>query len=199
MEPRDIRTVRRFYDGQYRTYGFDPRSLGWIVGSQEIRFKELTAIGGLDGCSVLDVGCGFGDLYGYLLDRGLHINYTGVDLSPDFIDIARITYPDAAFIMADFETAPLSGKFDWAFASGTFNLRLADNPGLIRNSLKKMFKLSKKGLAVDFLSSHAAFKDSSLHYQDPEDLLAFCETLSDRVVVKSDYRPAEFCVYVYKG
>jgi SAM-dependent methyltransferase len=198
MDPRDTRIIRRFYEGQYKTYGYDPRSLGWIAGSQQTRFRELAAIGDLEGCSILDVGCGFGDLYGYLLDRGINVNYTGVDLSPDFLDIARMVYPDAEFFMADFENGTIRGKFDWAFESGAFSLKLSDNKMLIRNSLKKMFKMVKKGMAADFLSSKAAIKDGSLYYQDPDELREFCCTLSERVVIKNDYRPAEFCVYIYK-
>jgi SAM-dependent methyltransferase len=198
MDPRDTRIIRRFYESQYETYGYDPRSLGWIVGSQQTRFRELAAIGDLEGCSILDVGCGFGDLYGYLLDRGIRVNYTGVDLSHDFLDVARIVYPDAEFFMADFEREAIPGKFDWAFESGAFSLKLSDNKTLIRNSLKKMFKMVKKGIAADFLSSNAAIKDSSLYYQDPEELRGFCNTLSERITIKNNYKPTEFCIYIYK-
>jgi SAM-dependent methyltransferase len=198
MDPRDTRIIRRFYESQYETYGYDPRSLGWIVGSQQTRFRELAGIGDLEGCSILDVGCGFGDLYGYLLDQGIKVNYTGVDLSPHFLDIARMVYPDAEFFMADFEKEPIPGKFDWAFESGAFSLKLSDNKTLIRNSLKKMFKMVKKGIAADFLSSNAAIKDSSLYYQDPEELRKFCNTLSERITIKNNYKPTEFCIYIYK-
>ena len=198
LKQSDIRSLSRFYDSRFKRYGYDPRSLGWVLGSQQIRFKALAAIGSLKGCSILDVGCGFGDLYGYLLASDVSVKYTGVDLNPDFIKIARQTYPDADFIVADFEEGNIKGKFDWSFESGIFNLKLADNTNMIHNTLQKMFKMSKKGVAADFLDAGTGLKDSTMHYADPAELAAFCGTLTKRYTIKSDYRPAEFCVYLYR-
>jgi SAM-dependent methyltransferase len=199
LKPNDVSVLNGFYDGRYRFYGHDPRSLGWIVGTQQIRFKQLTSIGDINGCSILDVGCGFGDLYGYLLAKGIRVEYTGIDLNPIFIKIAKKVYPDANFIVGDFEDERFTDMFDWSFESGIFNLKIEDNDAFIRNTLKKMFYLSKKGLAADFLNSRTMIKDRSMYYQNPEDLKYFCHSLSDYVILKSGYRPAEFCVYIYKG
>ncbi len=49
---------------------------------------------------VVDLGCGTGILVGELLAAGYEA--VGVDLSPDMIDIARRTVPDAAFIVGSF-------------------------------------------------------------------------------------------------
>lgn len=198
VKSRDVKVLRRFYDSRYRSYGYDPRSLGWIVGTQQIRFKHLTSIGDLDGCSVLDVGCGFGDLYGYLQAKGMNVDYTGIDLNPAFIKIARKVYPDATFIIGDFEKAQLNENFDWSFESGIFNLKIENNDAYIRNTLKKMFAVSRKGVAADFLNSRTMFKDSTMYYQDPEELRYFCGSLSGRVAVKNSRRPAEFYLYLYK-
>ncbi len=199
MDPRDVGVFKRFYEGRYRTYGYDPRSLGWIVGTQQVRFKQLASIGDLDGCSVLDVGCGFGDLYGYLLAKGIDVEYTGIDLNPAFITIARKVYPGGRFIIGDFEEERFRGRFDWAFESGIFNLKIKNTTEFVRNALKKMFALSRRGLAADFLSSRTLIMDGSMYYQDPEEMRYFCHSLSDRVVLKSGYRFGEFCVYVYRG
>jgi 2-polyprenyl-3-methyl-5-hydroxy-6-metoxy-1,4-benzoquinol methylase len=102
MKDRDRAEVSHFFNESLRQYGYDPQSLGWIPGTQEARFRVLTAIGDLEGCSVLDVGCGFGDLYEYLCRNGVNVDYTGVDLSPDLLEIARQRHPDVRFISADF-------------------------------------------------------------------------------------------------
>ncbi len=199
LNSRDAGVFKRFYEGRYRTYGYDPRSLGWIVGTQQIRFKQLASVGDLSGCSVLDVGCGFGDLYGYLLAHGINVDYTGIDLNAAFISIARKVYPDARFIIGDFEEERFRGRFDWSFESGIFNLKIGNTGAFVRNTLKKMSALSRKGLAADFLSSRTMIKDGTMYYQDPEEMRYFCLSMSDRVVVKSGYRFGEFCVYVYTG
>lgn len=198
VNPQDLAAEKRFYNRSFKRYGYDPRSLGWILGTQQIRFRQLIGIGNLKGCSVLDVGCGFGDLYGYLIAMGIKVDYTGVDLNENFINVARNVYPDAHFIVADFEDERISGKFDWAFESGIFNLKINDNNSFIRNTLKKMFKVVRRGVAADFIGAHAAIKDHGLYYQDRGELLSFCGTLSKRLLLKSDYRPPEFCIYMYK-
>ena len=198
MDTRNAKREKTYYNSQFQIYGYDPRSLGWVRGSQAVRFKNLTMVGELENCSILDVGCGFGDLYGYLLDSGLRVKYTGVDINRNFIETARGIYPDAHFIEADFESQVIAGKYDWAFASGIFNLKIEDNRTFIENSLKKMFKLSKKGIAADFLNAKKGVKSGNLYYQDPVELSRFCDRLSGYVIVREDYLPSDFCIYVYR-
>lgn len=64
------------------------------------------------GHKVLDGGCGFGSLY-ELLPPG--VLYRGIDLSPDFIEIARFKYPEGHFEVGDLNNLKLfsSNYFDW--------------------------------------------------------------------------------------
>ncbi|MCD1293544.1 class I SAM-dependent methyltransferase [Methanocella sp. CWC-04] len=194
----DRATLSGFYNEHLDMFGYDERSLGWIEGTQEARFEALTAIADLNDSSVLDVGCGFGDLYGYLLKKGIKVNYTGVDINPGFIRIAESLHPDACFIICDFEDEPIEGDFDWAFESGMFNLKISDNDAFIKNSLRKMYRLCNKGLAADFLNLSAYNIFGHMHLQDPVRLYDFCRTLSGNVRIRQDYKPTEFCVYIYK-
>jgi SAM-dependent methyltransferase len=198
MDARNAKRQKTYYNSQFYIYGYDPRSLGWYKGTQPIRFKNLAMIGELDECSVLDVGCGFGDLYEYLLKNKNNVRYTGIDINRNFIKTAREVYPDAQFIEADFEEALIRGKFDWAFASGIFNLKIDDNKKFIERSLEKMFKLCRKGLAADFLDAKKSIKTSGLYYQDKDELLQFCHQLTGRVQIRDDYLPSDFCIYLYK-
>lgn len=56
-----------------------------------------------DGCWLLDAGCGYGALYDCLKQHPANnsIRYTGIDLSPDLIEIAKIRNPEGNFIAAD--------------------------------------------------------------------------------------------------
>ena len=198
MKDRDRAEVSHFFNENLRQYGYDPRSLGWLPGTQEARFHVLTAIGDLEGCSVLDVGCGFGDMYGYLCRAGIDVDYTGVDLCPDFLEIARRRHPDACFVAADFEEAKIEGHFDWAFESGVFNYKVSGHEGFVRNMIRKMFQAAKRGIAVDFLNHRGGFLSNGLYHPKPADIYALCSKLSRRVTLRCDYKPTEFCVYVYR-
>ena len=100
----DDRTVLDFYAQRWEQYGYDTRALG--IGSresQEIRFAILTQIADLRGASILDVGCGFGDLQSYLEGKGIAVRYSGLDLQPAFIEEARRRHPAGEFHCTDIE------------------------------------------------------------------------------------------------
>jgi SAM-dependent methyltransferase len=198
VKDRDRADVSHFFNESLRRYGYDPRSLGWIPGTQEARFRVLTAIGDLEGGSVLDVGCGFGDLYEYLCRSGINVSYTGIDLCPDFVEIAQKRHPDAKFVAADFEEAAIEGQFDWAFESGVFIYKVSGHETWVRNMVKKMFGSVRKGIAIDFLNRRGGIMSSGLYHPDPADVYAMCCKLSRRVTLRCDYKPTEFCVYLYR-
>ena len=64
--------------------------------------------------SVLDAGCAWGRLLD-LMPTDWRGFYQGIDLSPDFIELARREYPQRAFRVADMRQIPfLTGTFDFA-------------------------------------------------------------------------------------
>jgi ubiquinone/menaquinone biosynthesis C-methylase UbiE len=55
--------------------------------------------------TVLDVGCGPGHLTDHL--RKLDVEVTGIDLVPEFIDHARLTFPDGRFEVGSMQQLPV--------------------------------------------------------------------------------------------
>jgi len=65
------------------------------------------------GASVLEIGCGTGDLLHALRPRrGL-----GIDLSPRMVEIARRKYPDLEFSVGDVEVLDIEERFDYVLLS----------------------------------------------------------------------------------
>jgi SAM-dependent methyltransferase len=56
------------------------------------------------GAKVLDIGCGYGRM------AQLFTNYTGIDISPDFIALAKELNPDKKFLVADLNHLPFKDK-----------------------------------------------------------------------------------------
>lgn len=52
--------------------------------------------------SILELGCGPGNLTRYLLDKNTRLNIRASDLSQNMIDIAKKTCPEASFELLDF-------------------------------------------------------------------------------------------------
>ena len=66
--------------------------------------------------------------------------------------------------------------------------------------LKKMFTICKKGLAANFLSNLSVKQDDiDSYFADPRLILSFSQSrLSNKVVLRHDYKPNDFTMYIYK-
>lgn len=191
-------TIMR-YSERLKKFGFTPKTLGWSKNKETIRFKILSQIGRLDNCSVLDVGCGFGDLLKYLKQKNINVQYTGIDLNADLIAIAQEQHPEANFIIADFEDDIFDNKYDWIVSSGIFNHKLDNNYQFFTNVVRKMFEKSLKGFAADFLNSYVDFQEPNLFYAEPEKIFGICKKFSKRIILRADYMPFENCIYCYRN
>ena len=80
----------------FKEFNVSEKSLGYRTG-QSIRFQVLTEIGDLRNATILDVGCGFGDLCRFLEKKKLNVKYHGVDINQDFIDVAKKRNPNGKF------------------------------------------------------------------------------------------------------
>jgi SAM-dependent methyltransferase len=174
-----------YYADRLGQYGPDDvRSLGWgSVESQQIRFKVLAEIADLRGHSVLDFGCGFGDLYNYLFPR---VFYIGCDSNLEMLEVARRGHPGAVFV-----ESPVSA--DYVLASGAFNL----DPQW-QDTVVHLWSLCRLGMAVNFTSSLAQHKNPDIIYVDPFNATRFCSTLTRKFTLRHDYKPNDFTIYLHQ-
>lgn len=200
MNDEDIRITKERYSTRYQTFGYSPQTLGWGKHSrQSLRFTILTGVGDLDGKSILDVGCGFGDLYNFLAHQGWTGNYVGIDFVSDLIDEAQTRLPNVEFISGDFEDWDFKKPFDYVLASGIFNFKLKheDNWIYIMRMLERMLSLASKGVAVDFMTSWVDYQKELNFHTDPITLIQNIRRLTKRFVIRQDYMPYEFSLYLY--
>jgi 2-polyprenyl-3-methyl-5-hydroxy-6-metoxy-1,4-benzoquinol methylase len=103
------------------------------------------------GSSILDVGCGSGRDSKYFSDRGF--NVTGIDLTPEFIDIASRYNPAATFRLRDMRNIEsLNQSFDGLWSCASFlHIPASDAQGTLEgfnrilNPDGAMFLSVKKG------------------------------------------------------
>lgn len=171
--------------------------VGWRDRLQQSTyFAALVQIGLRDDSSVLDVGCGQGDLYAFLDARGFRGPYTGVDLSPQLIALARERFPTARFLLGDvLESAP--GAHDYVVASGLFDYRTSDSPVRLRATLRRMFALARLGLAWNMFAVAPPGR-SDLYHEPLGDLLAICDELTPFFLLRRDYDPSHLTFYLYQ-
>jgi SAM-dependent methyltransferase len=130
---------------------------GWAPEVQRANFNVFTLIEKhvgfpLKGSSCLDVGCGTGELAGFLRDRGVS-RYLGIDIVSSSIELARQRNPEMTFRQGDFLIDPKSEAFDFVFCSGAMTLDFpSGNYDYMRRMISRMVELSKKGVAFNYLS-----------------------------------------------
>lgn len=171
--------------------------VGWRDRLQQSTyFAALVQVGLRDDSSVLDVGCGQGDLYAFLGARGFHGQYTGVDLSPELIASARERFPATCFFLGDVLESALDAH-DYVLASGLFDYRTSDSPVRLRATLRRMFALARQGLAWNMFAVAPPGR-SDLYHEPLGDLLAFCDELTPHFALRRDYDPSHLTVYLYQ-
>ncbi len=188
------------YQARYAEFGYDPRALGWTKGRQKVRFAAALERIGTSFGSILDVGCGFGDLFSYLRDQGWKGDYLGIDIVPDLVAEGRARFGSlgAKFACADITAHDFEGKADVAVAIGMFNHRLRqDNLQFVRETLAAMWRRTTQAVAADFLSISADQPRGDLYYADPAEIVRLGLGLSRRVVLNHGYMPFEFNVQVW--
>lgn len=183
-------------------HGDDVRALNWgSRGSQRRRFQVLAEVGDLDGASLLDVGCGLGDLKSWLAEAGHRVSYTGIDLTGAMVDGARERHPDGDFrlgnLLDDAGIGPDS--FDYVLSSGIFYFRQDRPQAFLEAMVARMAQVARLGVSFNTLSAWADRREGDEFQADPLATLDFCRRISRRVVLRHDYHPGDFTVYLYPG
>jgi SAM-dependent methyltransferase len=190
----------RIYSERVSQHGYDVKALGWgSRESQARRFAVLSEVGKLDGSSVLDVGCGLGDFYAWMRRRRLRVRYTGVDITPGMVDKARQRFPEMQFRVCDvLDGSQRVAAHDYVLSSGIFTHCGRSAVEFLEAMVRRMFDLSKRALAFNCLSGWAEKKERGEFHADPLNVVSFCRTLTPRVVLRHDYHPRDFTVYLYR-
>jgi trans-aconitate methyltransferase len=196
---KETQDIIALYHNRFDEKGYDVTTVGWKnMEEQALRFKILSEIGELSGTSICDIGCGFGDLILYLKTRFMNFSYLGIDICDKLIKKAQELNPDYEFECRDILNSNFEREFDYFLLSGALSYRISDNMALTKAMLTKMFSLSKKGVAVNFLSSYANYQHIRNFHYSPEEIFAFSRTLTRFVTLRHDYPLYEFSIYLLK-
>src|SRR5712692_2901218 len=109
------------FRGRLEKYGDAPEAAGMSSEGHRFRFGKLMEIADLRNRRVLDLGCGIGAFYPFLVEKFGELDYTGIDLVPEMVDFATKKYPRARFLCQDLFADPLDETFDYVLTSTVFN------------------------------------------------------------------------------
>lgn len=201
-----LKEVSSYYSKKLATYGQTPLGVDWNgEESQFIRFEQLCKVinSSKSDLSINDIGCGYGALLDYLLDKYSNLSYTGIDISEDMITSAQMRYSinNIEFINASKPNVTA----DYGIASGIFNVRLERTDAEWYDYLQEMLDIldqtSNKGFAFNCLTSYSDEdkKRDYLYYADPCQLFDICKRrYSRQIALLHDYGLYEFTIIVRK-
>jgi len=207
MNRENMSMVVTYFDSLYQKYGVDEKSLGWSKHKQDVRFEQVLKY--LPDCvSVLDAGCGFGDMYDYLQrsERFADVDYYGIDVVDTFVDIAKKKYPDidTHFSCENLMELSVNHTWDWVVECGLFGLYIYNTEEAmyeyIKTSMAKSLEIANAGISFNFLSDKVDYKTSATDFHaSPERILEIAYSFSRRVILDNSIMPFEFSVTVWKN
>lgn len=176
--------------------------LDWAsAASQRRRFEVLVEHVPLRGRSLLDVGCGLGDLAAFLRERELDVDYTGVDVLEKMVAACRERLPGERFLRADvFGEHPLPpGAFDVVFTSGVFNLNLGNNLAFLPGAVGRLLELARREVAFNLLHVRSPVKEDRYFFYDPAEVFELLRGEPCEIQLIDDYLPNDFTVICRKA
>ncbi len=199
MEFVDRSMIYRFHRERIEMFGEGTSAaLGWKEEqSQASRFEVLSQIGDMNGLSVLDAGCGHGDLRGFLAGKYPDLRYAGIDQMEEFLDVATERYgdfPNTTFYLGDCWTAELP-NMDYVLACGLLAYRNS-KPDFVYRMIDKLFISCRLGLGFNLLKNVHDPEGILVNY-DPMEILSYCRLLTPKVVLREGYAADDFTIFIY--
>ena len=189
------------------------RILGWESRTAQYkRFAVFTGSVLLHKSTILDVGCGLADLFHFITQGfGYNINYTGIDLSPRMIELAKeqlknIPLPPGnssviTLLCQDiFSTNPYrADSFDFVYSSGIFNLSLGNNIEFLSKAFALFASVCKKAFVCSLLSDTSDDKEDLYYYYNKDSVSRMLDELKKSYPLSSfkivdDYLKNDFSV-----
>lgn len=197
-----LREINQRVEERYSQFGYSPETLDRKGGKSEVYYEVLTSQYDFTNKKVLDIGCGFGELNLYITNRvgeGAY-TYKGIDVSESVLDEAKKHFSGTSisFVHGEFLDYPFTEEFDYGILAGALNYPVkGDNYEYVYEMMKKALSLCKDGIAFDFLSDRVDYRYEHAFYYNPMKILEIAYGFSRRVMLRNDYFPFEYSVFVW--
>lgn len=170
---------------------------------QYYRFSELVHfIGDLqsEDMSILDVGCGNGELLRYLNFRGFRGTYVGIDFNEGLLEEARRLYPGSQFLSVEQYDRYEEKSCTYALMSGIFNLAVGQDDGFVQAVIAKYFAIVERALVFNAVSRYVNFTDEKIFYFDLPATIDFAaRNVSPVFEIRHGFVPHNFSMCIWKG
>ncbi|WP_295388725.1 class I SAM-dependent methyltransferase [uncultured Thiodictyon sp.] len=180
-----------FYRNALARYGHNAQGAHWeSVRSQQVRFGVLRRLlpADLSTLTLVDMGCGLGDLFEYLTILGACPGeYLGIDVVEPMVEIAR-RRTGREILLLDALRDPLP-EADYYLCSGAMNTLTREETGCF---IERCFAASREGFVFNLL--RGADDCHTFNYWEPEEIEALALVLEADCTIETDYLYQDFSV-----
>jgi SAM-dependent methyltransferase len=182
-----------FYHASITEYGLNAKGVHWHSSeAQEIRFKQLLALLPADTQSIVDAGCGFGDLYWFMSDKQRTlIEYIGLDALEVMVHEAQIRTAKMIY-QCDILNGPLVDG-DFYLCSGALNILTRYEA---HRFIRRCYDASSRGVIFNFLEGEDTSK--TYNYLQRNQIEALGNHLGARLKFRTGYYKEDCTVAFYK-
>lgn len=188
----------------------EAEQVGWTSQEDQTsrfeQFLELQKLKKFEKSRILDVGCGYGYFLDFLKNKKIKVkDYFGIDINPNFVKKAQQKYPKQTFVCGDLVTFTFTESFDFAIASGIFNVKCAGGQrayDLLFETINKMLDVTEKAIAFNFLSKkeHEGYAlTKTMQVYDAKKIIDWCKKQNVKEIKKIDgYDPFDTTIILVK-
>jgi SAM-dependent methyltransferase len=150
--------VARYYHQLLRQHGRSPQALAERAEDKDLEFYQhlFHQVELPPQLSVLDIGCGMGDMIDFLQTHHASIeSYLGIDLVRPFIDLCRQEYlPPCRFQRANFVSSSFAPaeRFNLVVNMGVLVSRVFNYEEYVEHCIEKMIALSTKYVLFNLIT-----------------------------------------------
>jgi SAM-dependent methyltransferase len=208
MNSKSYLSIVRHYESCLKAHGDTYRGVDWPnEADAQTRYRVMLEVINerpTAKVSLLDFGCGASHLYEYILRQQLaHIAYSGLDLSPAFINLSRTKFPAIPYYSLDILDDASLPDFDYIVMNGVFTekreLTFDEMFRYFKDVVTQVFNKAKRAIALNVMSSHVDWERHDLFYLPLDTLAAFLtKQLTRDFVIRNDYGLYEYTAYIYR-
>ena len=170
--------IQAYYSEKFSEFGPSPKGVDWNgVESQHTRFQMLVKHLGIElDSTLLDFGCGYGELLTYLRGSNDSLDYLGYDIVQTSIEAAKRLHDS---FQADFVSVlPELRVWDYIVMSGVFNVKgevdEVEWGEYVVSTINSLLPRADKGVSFNMLTTFndLDLRKEHLYYVDPMELVS---------------------------
>lgn len=187
------------YNQWAREYTESYQRCGWASRSSQLaRYEAVTTSVPLHNTTLLDIGCGDGEWYGFLKKNQIQTQYKGIDSSSSMIECAKMRFPEGNFCVG--YASDYHESVDVITAIGLANHDMPEYWVTLSRWMAHWLEQVEIAVCITFLSSHTPISSqlSKLKYISPQKAMGWGFSLTPFVTLQHGYLNNDFLLVLYK-